>query len=87
MSTHPDTPEDRARRYEWTQPQCENCFRRDNPEKHPVRLLPHLRENERCVTCGIWSQDGIYIRIDPRTAPYPSRLKGVTPRGEDTESY
>lgn len=80
-----DSKEVRTARYQWTQPQCEICFRRDNPEKDPARLKSP--ESERCVTCGLWNQDGIYIRIDPAEAPYPSLLKDPTPTGEMKEDF
>jgi hypothetical protein len=38
-----------------------------------VRL--RLRELEQCVACGVLTDEGIYVRIDPATASYPSLLK------------
>lgn len=61
------------RRYSWTQPQCARCFEEQNPGCIPHVLV--LSETEQCVTCGVWNQNGIYIRIDPATAPFPTRLK------------
>lgn len=84
--THADSSEDRVKRYQWTQPQCEICFRRDHPDREPHRLIKGV-ESERCVTCGKWTQDGIYIRINPADAPYPSLLKEPNPRGEDKEAF
>ena len=60
-------------RYSWTQPQCTTCWHNEHPGRQPVRLAEH--ERETCVTCGIWTEGGIYIRIDPSVAPYPTRLK------------
>lgn len=40
-------------------------------ERTPVRL--HTAQvTERCCWCGHSTAEGIYIRIDPRTVPYPT---------------
>jgi hypothetical protein len=72
-------------RYRWTQPQCNLCWKRENPERVPTRVLDC--EEERCATCGRWTKSGIYIRIDPMIAPYPSLLKVPDHLGNDKERW
>lgn len=74
-------------RYRWTQPQCTLCWRRENPTKVPVRIVVDKREEERCVTCGKWTWSGIYVRIDPMIAPYPSLLRVPDALGYDKERW
>jgi hypothetical protein len=62
-----------APRYSWTQPCCDDCWDRE----HPHNLSPRLGRGdvEVCVHCGKTTASGIYIRIDPGTAPHPSLTK------------
>lgn len=60
-------------RFGWTQPCCESCFERHNPGRKPTRLIEP--EGEICVHCGAETQDGIYVRVDPKTAPHPTLIK------------
>ena len=53
----------------WTQPVCEDCWYSLYPEREPTRL--RQAEIETCCKCGIQTWSGIYIRIDPKTVPYP----------------
>jgi hypothetical protein len=63
-------------RHSWTQPICEGCWQiREPGHKVPVRLVKSEREREQCVICGHDTLSGIYIRIDPSTAPHPTRVK------------
>ena len=57
--------------YSWTQPICEICFTERYPDKYPVRMI--LPEVEQCVDCEDTTDSGIYIRVDPKEAKYPSR--------------
>src|SRR5262252_6463485 len=60
-------------KYSWTQPICEACWE----ERHhglPAGRLKHPSA-ETCVWCGQRTMDGIYIRVDPSTAPHPSIRK------------
>jgi len=57
----------------WTQPICVGCFRMRNPGREPVRCID--AEDERCCHCGNRTYYGIYIRVDPRTVPYPAEDK------------
>lgn len=59
--------------WSWTQPQCKPCFDRDNPGRKAVALR-HAKV-EICVSCGAGTQDGIYIRVDPKVARFPSLEK------------
>jgi len=56
--------------YSWTQPQCDDCWFEAQPDREPVRFK--YPEVESCVTCGKTTTSGIYIRIDPSTAPNPT---------------
>ena len=59
-------------KYSWTQPCCLACFMRDNPGRYPVRFRPEHCQVETCVQCGIGTDEGIYIRTDPKTAAFPT---------------
>jgi hypothetical protein len=62
-------------KYSWTQPCCDECWEAEvSPSINPRRLKIG-RETEICVYCGLWTQSGIYIRIDPDAALYPSLKK------------
>lgn len=53
----------------WTQPICDICWVGLNPERHPIRVTEP--EVETCAFCGNQTYVDIYIRVDPRTVPYP----------------
>lgn len=59
--------------YSWTQAVCTACWYLHDPARRPVAVKDANTEN--CVFCGNETQSGIFIRIDPRNAPIPSRLK------------
>ena len=59
-------------RYSWTQPVCAPCYAVEYG-REPSRLK--VPEAETCVMCGESTSSGIYIRIDPKTAPHPTNLK------------
>ena len=72
-------------RYSWTQPVCTQCWVAENavPDDNggalirvPTRLLDAEREwpdlLERCCKCGRATTSQIFIRIDPREAPFPT---------------
>jgi hypothetical protein len=40
----------------------------------PVRVKD-VGEAETCVDCSELTSDGIFLRVDPASAKYPSRLK------------
>jgi hypothetical protein len=60
-------------RYSWTQPACDKCWSERHPERGPVRLKSP--EVEQCVFCATRTDSGIYVRISPEEAPFPSLLK------------
>jgi hypothetical protein len=60
-------------RWSWTQPVCDQCFSTWNPGKTPHRLVEP--DEETCVHCGRRHTSGIYIRVDPRYASYPTLQK------------
>jgi hypothetical protein len=35
----------------------------------PVRVVPEIRQREKCCFCGEPNRDGIYIRFDPWDLP------------------
>lgn len=62
----------------WTQPICVPCFAKRNPHgKQPYRVIE--ADPERCCDCGQPHQSGIYIRVDPRTVPFPVISGGPGP--------
>ena len=59
--------------FSWTQPICEGCFSLRYPTKHGTRLIePEL---EYCVDCRHSTRSGLYIRVDPKEARWPTNLK------------
>lgn len=61
--------------YSWTQPACEACWAYHHPGREPSRLNEPARESETCVYCGEQTRSGIYVRVDPGIAPYPTRAR------------
>ena len=58
----------------WTQPCCSRCWRKNHPDRIPVRLTDESGFEsavEVCAWCGDETVDGIYAKVDPRTVPYP----------------
>ncbi len=54
----------------WTQPICDGCFG-ELFDTTPYRMVQ--RELEKCCWCGLLGiENGIYIRINPSFAHYPS---------------
>lgn len=64
-------------RYSWTQPACLDCWRERNPGRAPMHLTEFAREIETCCHCGQETSDGIYVRVDPETVPYPTPVRDV----------
>jgi len=62
-------------RYSWTQPCCTACWNERNPDRQAVALIEGVREAEVCVHCGGPTRSGIYVRIDPNEADYPTMVK------------
>ena len=62
-------------RYSWTQPSCPDCWNERNPSRQATRIKPEFSEFEQCVYCGTRTRSGIYVRIDPAAAPFPSLTK------------
>ena len=60
-------------RYSWTQPCCERCWTERYPRREPHRLI--VMEPEQCVYCAAITESGIYVRLDPAAAPYPTMEK------------
>lgn len=62
--------------YSWTQPLCDHCYERREPN-HPAHRIadPLLRDVEHCCDCGDETASGIYYRIDPATALHPTLTK------------
>lgn len=61
------------RHLSWTQPQCMFCWGRNHPGRVPYTLKGAPLET--CCTCGGQTEAGVYIRIDPLDAPYPTLEK------------
>ena len=60
-------------RLSWTQPICDDCWRERSPGRGPNKVVDP--EKEQCVDCGYATKSGIYIRLDPTTTQYPTKLK------------
>lgn len=61
-------------RWDFTQPCCMKCWARDNGSRKPAKML-NAPGHELCVHCGNVTDDGIYIRINPKHANYPTIRK------------
>lgn len=61
--------------YSWTQPICRACYLIRHPDLQPAAMVEAVREPESCVDCGLNTIDGIYYRVDPKTAKFPSLRK------------
>jgi hypothetical protein len=62
-------------RYSWTQPCCMSCWDERNPNRPAIQMRAPTRVLETCVYCGSDTNDGIYVRLDPSTAPHPTLTK------------
>lgn len=59
--------------FSWTQPCCDDCWTERHPDIGAHRFkVPML---EICVYCGEENHSGIYIRIDPAEAKFPTNEK------------
>lgn len=58
--------------YSWTQPACLTCYAVRNPSLKPHLLREEHRQTERCCYCGTETCEGLYVREDPATVPYPT---------------
>ncbi len=56
----------------WTQPVCLEHWIEREGDRVPTRLAESVREKEICVDCGEPTYSGIYIRVDPAEAKYPT---------------
>ena len=56
----------------WTQPLCESCWDKRNPDRVPSVIVEEHRDQETCCDCGNATRSGIYMRIDPSTVAYPA---------------
>jgi len=56
----------------WTQPVCDECWWKANPQRVPVRVI--IGDTERCCRCGVETNGGIYIRVDPATVAFPQEM-------------
>lgn len=55
----------------WTHAICEKCWKTLNPGRSPTRLRD--ARVETCCECGCFTQNGVYIRKDPKTVKYPTK--------------
>lgn len=56
----------------WTQPVCENRFKEMYPGREPTRIIVDDGDCDLCCFC--LTPTKIYVRIDPKTVPYPQKL-------------
>lgn len=59
-----------TRRPSWTQPICDPCWISRHPARPSTRLLSP--DAETCAFCGRQTTSGIYVRVDPKTVPFPA---------------
>jgi hypothetical protein len=56
----------------WTQPCCEDCWVVREGARRPNRVTTeHRFVGVQCCFCGRITHSGIYVRVDPRSVPYP----------------
>jgi hypothetical protein len=60
-------------RYSFTQPICADCWDAQNPGRVATRVT--TGELEHCAFCAEPTVEGIYVRVDPATVPWPTNLK------------
>jgi hypothetical protein len=64
-----------AKKMTFTQPLCLPCWRTDWPDggmdRDPIPLKAEHAEMETCCLCGRPTNHGIYVRVDPKTVPFP----------------
>jgi hypothetical protein len=47
----------------WSSEQvCEDCWKKEQPLRDPIRLREQFRETEPCCKCGMTTRSGIYVR-------------------------
>lgn len=59
----------------WSQPICRPCWDDRNPGREPYTINQEYGpvEPERCCYCNaLLGERQIYIRVDPRTVPFPT---------------
>ena len=61
-------------RFSWTQPACADCYLREFG-REPRRLVQEARSKETCCYCGRQTLSGIYVRVDPLKAGFPTLEK------------
>jgi hypothetical protein len=66
--------------YSWTQPCCGCCWQaysygKDGEVRQASAIKEEYREIETCVFCGGTAAEGIYLRVDPTLAPFPTKVK------------
>lgn len=59
--------------YSWTQPCCPECWIAEHAHRQPAAL--EAPEVEVCVYCGQPTAAGIYVRLDPAQASYPTLVR------------
>lgn len=59
--------------FSWSQPCCQECWEKMRGDMTPCKVKDPPKET--CVYCNRLTDLGIYIRIDPSTAPFPTRIK------------
>lgn len=56
----------------FNQPSCLPCWNARNPDRQPFAVVPAHAVEERCAYCGGLTTDGIYVRADPKSVPFPA---------------
>lgn len=54
----------------WTQPVCRACWNVREKGRIPVRVN-NSGNDEFCCLCGRTTSEGIYMRLNPATVPFP----------------
>jgi hypothetical protein len=54
---------------EWNHARCAACWKRDNPDRTPVRV--RNADPTVCCSCGRVTVSGIYVRNNPDDEAHP----------------
>lgn len=57
----------------WTAPCCVDCWNRNNPGRQTEHQTPGPDTFETCAWCGRQTDQGIYVKVDPLTVPFPPK--------------
>jgi hypothetical protein len=70
-STRSTVSSDKRRGLSWNQAICTDCWVRQHRNRIPVRMREQEWHVECCALCGRLTANGVFVRADPLTVPFP----------------